>query len=244
MTQNVPTIPQTPAGFLTQQQVEEALPPNLKSAATPAFTTQINTAAADPLIAENIRENFLSYAGVLKEGRFKTGDYLNAVTYVSYKLMGMSNQDAWAKTFPSRYSALVAKGTDQKDIAAHVSAYHRGKLVGRVLEQSLTPIWVLNQDIYQKAINVQADLMLNANSEKVRSDAANSIMTHLAKPKEAAQNNLQINVGENSGMTELKDLLSSLATKQQEAIKGGVTTSDIAGQALIEGTVKETDADG
>lgn len=40
------------------------------------------------------------------------------------------------------------------------------------------------QHIYQKAINVQADLMSNANSEMVRMQAANSILTHLAKPKE------------------------------------------------------------
>lgn len=244
MSQNQSNSVQNQNGFLTREQVEQALPANLKSAATPAFVAQINSAATDPLVAEHIRENFLGFSGVLKEGRFKTGDYLNAVTYTSYKLMGLSNHDAWAKTFPNRYSALVAKGTDPKDIAAHVSAYHRGKLVGLVLEQSLTPIWVLNQDIYQKAINVQAELMLHANSEKVRSDAANSIMTHLAKPKEAAQNNLQINVGENSGMTELKDLLGQMATKQQELIGSGVSTAEIAGQPLIEGKVKEANPDG
>jgi hypothetical protein len=76
---------------LTREMVERALPANLKSAATQAFTDQINQIVSDPIIAEQVRENFISYSRVLHEGKFKTEDYLHAVAYVSFKLMGMSN---------------------------------------------------------------------------------------------------------------------------------------------------------
>lgn len=220
--------------MLTVQQVAQALPPNLKSAATQQFVDQINNIVSDPIVAEQVRDNFISYTKVLQEGKFKTEDYLHAVTYVSFKLMGMSNQDAYCRTFPQRHAALVARGTPAKDIAAYVSAYHRGKLVNLILEQSLVPSWVLNQDAYQKAINTQVDLMTNAQSELVRTQAANSILTHLAKPKEAGPL-VNIDMRENSGMNELKNMLVDLATKQRELISNGVPTKAIAEQPIIEG---------
>lgn len=225
---------------LTVEIVERALPANLKSAATQSFVDQINNIVSDPDEAQMVRDNFISYTGVLRDGKFKTEDYLNAVTYVSFKLMGHNNQDAYFKTFPQRHAALLAKGTSSKDIAAYVHAYNKGKLVNLIMEQTLVPAWVLNQDLYQKAINVQADLMLNANSEKVRSDAANSLLTHLAKPKEAGPL-INIDMRENSGMSELKGLLVQVAQQQKAAIASGVTPKQIAEQKIIEGSSTRVD---
>ena len=219
--------------MLTREMVEKSLPANLKSAATQQLTDQINNIVSDPLIAQQVRDNFISYSSVLKDGKFKTEDYLHAVAYVSYKLMGHSNQDAYFKTFPARHQALVAKGTTSKDISAYVAAYARGKLVNLILEQSLVPSWVLNQEIYQRAINVQADLMVSANSEKVRCDAANSLLTHLTKPKEAGPL-VAIDLRETSGMTELKNMLTQLAQTQREAIQSGASTKVIAAQRIID----------
>lgn len=223
--------------MLTQEQVSKALPPNLKGAATPALVNTLNS-ISDPVVAEEIRDNFISYTGVLKEGKFKTEDYLNAVKYVTYKLLGKTNLDAYATTFPQRYQDLVAKGTPSKDIAAYVSAYNKGKLVNLILEQTLVPTWVLNQDIYQKAINTQAELMINANSEMVRMQAANSILTHLAKPKEAGPL-VNIDMRETSGMNELKQALQDLAQQQQGLIKSGVGTKEVAAQKLMGSVVSE-----
>lgn len=219
--------------LLTREQVEKSLPASLKTAATQALTDRINNAVNDPIVAAQIRENFIGYTSVLRDGKFKTEDYLNAVMYVSYKLMGYNNQEAYQRTFPQRYQDLLARGVPSKDIAAYVAAYHRNKLVGLIMEQSITPSWVLNQDYYQKAINVQADLMLNAQSEKVRSDAANSILTHLAKPKDVSSAAVQINLNENSGMNELKNLLSDIAMKQREVIQNGIPAKELAAQPLV-----------
>ena len=219
---------------LTVQQVQTALPASLKSAVTQSMVDMINNANSDPLIAEQIRNNYLSYAGVMKDGKFKTEDYLNAVMYVSFKLMGYSNQDAYFKTFPQRHAALLAKGTTSKDISAYVSAYNKGKLVNLIYEQTLVPTWVLNQELHQRALNVQADLMVNAQSELVRSNAANSILTHLAKPKEAGPL-INLDMRETSGMNELRDALAQMVQQQKELIAAGVPTKEIAAAKIIEG---------
>lgn len=223
--------------MLTVEQVAHALPPHLKKAATPSLVNQLNAIAEDPEIAEAIRENFLSYTKVLQEGRFKVQDYLHAVTYVSFKLMGYTNEEAYERTFPQRFQNLLARGASQKDISAYVSMYNKGKLVNLILEQTLVPTWVLNQDAYQKAINTQVDLMQNAKSEMVRMAAANSILTHLARPKEAGPV-VNIELNQNSGINELREMLTTLARKQQELIQQGVPTKQIAAQTLV---VSETE---
>ena len=217
---------------LTKQEIVKALPPNLKSAVTDQLVDYVNNVTQDQEVAELMRDNFITYAKVMQEGRFKTEDYVNAVAYVSYKHMGLSNKEAYFKVFPHRHAALVAKGTSEKDIAAYVAGYHKGKLVNLIMEQSLVPVWIVNQDIYQKAINVQADLMQNAASEKVRSDAANSILTHLAKPKDAVAA-INIDLRDTSGIRELKDTLTQLAQSQQDSIRQGSDTRTIVGADLI-----------
>ncbi len=214
--------------MLTKELVEQAVPANLKTSVTQQLVDMINNVSSDPLIAEQVRENFISYTAVLKDGKFKTEDYLHAVAYVSYKLMGKSNKEAYASTFPGRYQILVAKGTTEKDISAYVAAYNRGKLVNLILEQTLVPTWVLNQGIYQQAINTQALLMATANSEKVRSDAANSILTHLKKP-DAAGPLISLDMNEPApqvfnelGPVEITAEPSSLVTRldKEEMIEG------------------------
>lgn len=228
--------------MITKEILARALPPNLKGAATDALVDVINQISADPIIAESIRENFLSYSAVLRDGKFKTEDYLNAVAYCSYKLMGDSNQDAYFKTFPQRYAALVAAGRTPKEISSYVASYNKGQLVNKIMEQALVPSWVLNAHMFQAALNTQFKLMNDEDvSHKVRSDAANSLLTHLAKPKEVGPL-INIEMGENSGMTELKETLAKMAEQQRELIASGVTTQAIASQTIIEVKAREVNA--
>ena len=219
--------------MLSKDQLAVALPSNLKHAATQALADMVNNIVQDPLVAEQVRNNFLSYSAVLKDGKFKTEDYVHAVTFVSFKLMGDSNQDAYFKTFPQRHAALVARGATPKEISGYVSTYARGKLVNLILEQTLVPSWVLNQDLYQEAINTQARLMRSAASEKVQQEAANSLLTHLGKPKEAGPL-IAIDVKESAGMNEMRATLAKMAEQQQALIQAGVTTRDIAAQTIID----------
>lgn len=225
---------------LTKQQIVNALPANFKNSVSQELVDTINNVTQDQLVAESFRENFISYSGVMKEGKFKTQDYMNAVQYVTYKHMGYSNKEAYFKTFPNRQAELIARGTSEKDISAYVSAYHRGKLVNLIMEQSLVPVWIVNQDNYQKAINVQVELMTTAVSEKVRCDAANSILTHLAKPKDQVTN-INLDLRENSGLTDLKATLAALAEQQIKAINSGVPTKEIAGSKLVRADEDITD---
>ncbi len=227
---------------LTAAQFKAVMPSNHKGNITQDLMDKINALLADPNMGEVLRDNLMSYTHVMKEGRFKIEDYLSAVKYVSFKLMGHTNFESYIKTFPDRYQNFLNNNTPTKDIHCYVSAYNKNKLVNLIYEQTLVPTHVLNADIFQKAINVQAELMIGAKSEKVRCDAANSILNHLKRPE---ANKIELNVGLNDGgvIGELRELTSQLAAKQRQLIEGGVySAKEVAHTKLtIEGESERVD---
>ncbi len=210
------------------------MPQHLRAAVTPHFVGQVNNLVQDPIAAEAMRENFLSFSKVLQDGRFTTEQYLHAVAYVSFKLMGLSNKDAYARAFPTRYAKLLADGRSEKEISSYVAMFHKNKLVGKLLEQSLTPSWVLNQDAYQKAINVQVELMTDPDQRgDVRTKAADSLLNHL-KPPEPGKNALKVELNEGAGLKELRQQMSELAELTRKQIQEGrLKTVDVAAQRLV-----------
>jgi len=219
--------------LLTAEQFKQVVPNQFKACVSQELIDQINQTLSDPDMYETYRDNLLGYAHVMREGKFKMEDYINAIKYCSHKIMGASNIDAYVKTFPDKYQAMLSAGKNAKDISSFVTAYNKNKLVNLILEQSMIPSWVLNQDMYQKALNHQLYLMLNAKSEKVQSDAANSILVHL-KPPEVTKVELDIGLKKDSAMDDLKQNLAELALMQKQFISAGVTqVKDLAQQKLV-----------
>lgn len=218
------------------EQVKAALPKHLQGMVTQSLVDKLNHIAADPVFAEQVRNNFISYTHVMKDGKFKLDAYLSAVTYVSYKLMGNSNTEAYAKTFPDRYQRFLAEGRLAKDIAAYVAAYSKGKLVNLIYEQSTVPLWVLNQHVVQQAINTQVELMTTSQSDKVRQEAANSILTHLKRP-DVKEFQINMDVQDHSGIAELREAMKEMSQKQDKLLESGESLQELAGSPLIEAKV-------
>ena len=225
---------------LTIQQFQRALPKGVSTRVDQEMVDQLNGLMDDQALRQNFRDNLLSYTNVMADGRYKIGDYINAVRYMSHKLLGSTNIEAYCKTFPDRYQRLIDDGASDKTISSYCAAYNKTQLVNKVREQTLVPVHILNADVYQKAINVQASLMNDTQvSAKVRSDAANSLLTHLKQP-ETAKIELDINVSEDSSIKELRATTAKLAKQQQEMLDKGIFTPEqIAHSKIIEGEVIE-----
>lgn len=221
--------------------IKKALPEKYKRGINQEVIDNINQVLSDPDLHEEYRNNFLSYLTVLNDGKYKITDYLHAVKYCTHKLMGNTNIDSYIKTFPDRYADMLQRGLSAKEISSIVSIYNKGKLVNSIMEQSIIPSWVINQDLHQKAINVLADLMMNANSEKVRADSANSLLVHL-KPPEVKKVELDIGVKSNKEIDDMRTLLAELSAKQKALMDNGVVNiTDVAKTKIIEAEYEELD---
>lgn len=225
---------------LTKEQFLAVLPKGMHKPVNDDLMNKINSTISDPEMLENYRENILGFASVLKEGKFQMSKYLDAVRYVSYKLAGDTNTVAYSKTFPNKMADFRARGVVEKDIASYITAYNKNKLVMLIYEQSLIPTHILNADLYQKAINVQAELMITASSEKVRTDAANSLLTHL-KPPETKNIKLDIGVSEDSTILDLREETMKLVREQRMAIEAGVRNAEQVAHSkyIIDGEAEE-----
>lgn len=220
--------------MLTLKQVQDTLPVSSRNNMTQSMVDQLNALSKDPEEARYIRDNFVSFAQVLQEGRFKVGDYVRAVMYVSHKVMGKTNLDAYKATFPDRHQKMVDEGKPQKDIASIVTAYNKGMLVNKVMERAIVPSWILNQDMFQNALNTQHEIMMDLNvSDKVRVEAANSLLTHLKKP-ENNKAEIKIDIALNDGMQALENQLNILASEQLRQIEHdpNVSAADVAARKM------------
>ena len=206
---------------LTVDQFKLALPDKVKKSVNQELIDQVNATLSDPEMYEAYRDNLLSYTRVMADGRFKVTDYVSAVKYVSHKLMGATNIESYIKTFPDKYQRFTLQGVQAKDIASYVTAYNKSKLVNLIYEQTLIPSHVLNQDVRQKAINILAELMVGAKSEKVRADAANSLVVAL-KPPETQRVELDVNIKEDGSIAALRHTTLELARQQRLMMEAGL----------------------
>lgn len=220
---------------ITGDELKRALPKHLQESVSDKLLVSLNRLVNQPELTENFKENLLGFTSVMRDGKFKITDYVNAVRYVSYKLLGASNIEAYTKTFPDRYQRMLDEGMPDKQIASFVAAYNRTKLVNLVYEQTLVPVHVLNADLHQKAINTLAELMITAKSEKVRADAANSLVGHL-KPPETRKFELDIKRSEDSSIDELRQATIALAKQQRDMIQAGMKNAqEVAHEKIIKG---------
>ena len=232
------TDPTKTSDLLDMDTFIKVLPKKCKVTVSKAIVAEVNKAiTSDPELRDIYRENLLGYTDVMKEGKYKIQGYTDAVRYVSYKLMGNNNTIAYAKTFPDRYARLVNQGAAPKDISAYACTYNKNKLVNLIWAQTLIPTHVLNADVHQEAINAQAHLMRTASSEKVRCDAANSLLVHLKPPEEGMK--LGVTAETSDDLNELKEITRQLALTQMGMMQNGKLSAQEVAESRI---VKEVPA--
>lgn len=206
------------ANEITVEELKSALPKAMQHNATTELVDKINNLAKSDELREVYRDNLISYASVMKDGRFQLSHYINAVRYISHKVMGDTDILAYTKTFPDRIQNFHNNNTSSTDIASYVSSYNKNKLVNLVREQSMIPTYILNADHYQRAINKQVALMDDITvSPAVQQKAADSLLVNL-RPPDVSKIELDMSFTQDESIQELREATAILAQKQLELI--------------------------
>lgn len=182
---------------------------------------------------EAYKEALMGYSYVMKTGKYTTTDYLRAIRYVTIRQTGATQMEAYSRVFPERIERMKEQGRSNKYMSGIASQYNQTKLVSTIVEQSLIPVHLMNLDLYQEAINVQANLMRTAKSEMVRHKAADSLMDKLRAPEKVQ---MEINVGANtrSDLEAIRIETEKLAELQRKQLSiGGLTMRDMVEKTTI-----------
>ena len=131
----------------------QVLPKHMQKRLNAATVGELNRILTSVDERERFKDTFIGYTSVLMEGKYSIQQYIDAVKYVSYKHMGDTNLNAFKKTFPNKILRYKQDGKNVEQINSFVSGYNKTKLVTSMMKQSAIPLYVLNQDAAQEAIN-------------------------------------------------------------------------------------------
>jgi hypothetical protein len=219
---------------MTEQEFKRCLPAALKGSIDDSVREQFNKCLEDPYTRDIMGQNLIGYTSVLQQGKFKLSSYISAVRYCTYKSMGDTNIMAYKKTFPERFTEFEDKDLPMNQINSYVTAYNKSKLVTLVYQALAIPTSILNQDVFQEAINVQRSLMLDPKvSPMVRCQSAKALMDCL-KPEEVKQMELSVSVKESDTVEELRKTTNELAKAQLKALQNGADLTALLNAEIVE----------
>ena len=214
--------------MITHEELINMLPRHKRSLLTSDFVDKINEIAQNPEYGDEFKQNMITYMEVLNGGKYSLNDYKNAILFVTQKLLGASDIDAYARTFPERYQRLLDEGLDRDRMSPYVTAYKRSnKLVQSVIEATLIPTHILNAHIYQESVNRNRELMMHARSETVQQKAATDLMLHLAPPQ-AAKLEVDIGIKREDVVNDYERAIAMLAEEKLKIIQSHGRTKEIA----------------
>lgn len=212
--------------------IRDMLPMRTSKTMTQLACKKLNSILSKDEEPAVLREHLLTFANVLRNNTLSVEAYVNAVRFASYKMVGMTNLDAYKKTFPEKVARWMAEGRDNKDMSSNISMYARTKAVIAIMEQAYIPNCLLYRDVEHEAIMSQVNLMRNAKSEKVRHDAANSLLVHLKK-QDTAKYRLDIDITPSSAINDLRIAIEELNQAQRQSLNSGVSSLKSIAEGII-----------
>lgn len=219
----------------TKKSIEGMIP--IKLDVSEVEVNRINALASDEELQEAFKENIVSFSSVLAGNNSNSiTDYVNAVTYTSWVLLGKSQLEAWGKVFPDRMQRLQALGKNTREMSNHASAYTRTKLVVKIMQQTLTPSYIYNASLFQKTLTNMYDIAMNEDSlDKDRIAAGAEVLKHTAIPEGFDLDKGVVTDKSASLIEKLADTVSKMADTQRTLITDGVLTpNQVANTPLYE----------
>lgn len=218
--------------------IRKLVPKNQKSMITQEFVDTLEGSVKDSMIAEQFKDNFITYLNVLTSAKYRMDDYINAVKYVSFKLLGYSNIDAYASVFPERYQRLVDEG--QTQIEAFASMYNKNKLVIKIFEQTIVPTHVLNAPLHQEALSTLAGMISDPSVRGMTKVKACEAILHYTKAPEVIEGKLTIGIEQQDTIASLREVTEQLAATYKIALEGGQKSlKQLAEETIIDAEYSE-----
>ena len=226
--------------MLALESVKKLVPKNQRTLITQEFLDKLEASVNDSLVAEQFKENFVTYLNVLSKGKYKMEDYINAVKYVSFKLLGYSNINAYIATFHERYERLKTEG--QTQIEAFVSMYNKNKLVMQIYEQTIVPSYVLNAPMHQQALNTLAAMIIDDDVRGMTKVKACEVILQYTKQPEVVKGELTIGIEQSDTINDLREIVENLADTHKVLLeRKGMTLKQIAETNIIDAEYTEVD---
>lgn len=210
---------------LTVEKLKSFMPKGASAEVTQAIVDKINNTGNETgLLQEVFEEQILSYAGLVS-GKGRTFEKLvNALKYCNLKLIpGMTNEKAWAITFPDKYDKLVS---EKRFAASHVSMYNSSEMVIEIDKMLMMPVAIQYAPMFHHSVKKLFDLSngFAANGKEASAHVQLMAATELAKitkMPETAKVEVDVKVNQGSIIDEYEKAINMMANAKLDQIKSG-----------------------
>lgn len=210
---------------LTVEKLKSFMPKGASAEVTQAIVDKINNTGNDTgLLQEVFEEQILSYAGLVS-GKGRTFEKLvNALKYCNLKLIpGMTNEKAWAITFPDKYDKLI---TEKRFAASHVSMYNSSEMVIEIDKMLMMPVAIQYAPMFHHSVKKLFDLSngFAANGKEASAHVqfmATAELAKLTRMPETAKVEVDVKVNQGSIIDEYEKAISMMANAKLNEIKNG-----------------------
>jgi hypothetical protein len=215
------------------------------------FIDRLNNLGGESKVLSKIyKDNFFSWLKAVSGDdwdcrKYGIEDYVNAVKFVSLRLLGNTVLDSYKEVFPDRVM-LVEKEYEEDGDSSKLkerlnwlaSAYSKGKLVVKILQLTLVPSYIINAPLYDEALQKLADMIRNDEVRGMAKVKACEAILEATKQPEVIEQNVNVNVGggmiRNEAMDELREVTEKLAaTLKMEMEKGKHKLQEVADIELV-----------
>lgn len=209
-----------------KEQLKRFLPKEKKHLATDEIVALLNNPLDDDIRSEFFTENFISYVDLLVESpSYGLADYIKAIKFASHRMMGNTWLECYQKTFPDRYDEHLASGKSLDALRAKADGFSRTNLVKSILARGYIAPYVLNQPLFQKALNTAASIMLDEDASHIaRVQAAKTVLEYTKAP-EIQKVQMEVGVKANEDLIRMEKMLHQLAETQDRLIQEGKLTA-------------------
>lgn len=189
---------------------------------------------------EELQYNFKCYSSILKDSSYSLDEYINAVTFVTYKMLNKTQKEAWSLTFPDRYDKLIKQENGDDKIRAYASMYEKTKLVIQILAQTYVPAYITNTHYHQESLNILMEIARNPrNNPMSRVNACKGILEFTKQP-EVQKVQMEVGIKQTDEVKELMKVNADLAKTQLAQLESGnISIKEVAESKIIEGEIDE-----
>lgn len=221
---------------LSIELIRSSVPRNFRGHINEEFIDELSKAFSDPDWSREFKENFLTYSKVLNEcdANVNIWDYVNAVKFITYKMMGYSIDEAWKRVFPKKAEECIKNGK-KEFINRYANGYNKREIVIKIAKQAMIPSYILNAPMYQRALNVLNDMLDDPSVRGMAKVKACETILNYTKPPEVNKAEVQVTIKQNDAITELREIAEAFAKSQQKAIVDG----NLSAEDIIEADWKE-----
>lgn len=217
----------------------ETMAKNLKEADIAALARDLGSVET----VRTFREGFLGYRNVIGMGKFDLNEYTNAVKFMTYVAMGCTNKDAYAYTFPERMKRYELNNVSEKAVSAYVSGYNRSKLIVEMRKQFAIPVYILNSDVPQKAINRLLTVIEKSKNDLAVVKACEALIVACAPPVDTKLT-VDVNIKQDDEFEDMKKRIRDVSSMQRQIIEDGkVSARVVAEHRILEGSAHVIDVD-